>query len=228
MHRTVAFNSLFISLVLRNRTEYTVLQMAFNGAKSADYAIDDLSQGFSMLKVKENTRHAIGQCLHTYPIYHPIVLNWCWLAMTYVCWPWKQRRQVQVRQRRLTKRRWRQLCVRHWGGFVFYVCFVFYFCLPDAWLILWLDWSLLQQSTFVVFVLFVVVLFVGGDDDENRYDVQTGVVEAAGNVDNQRVGGCQVVAEKQQENYKSHLGLDYGEGSMGLYNWEQAMINVDD
>jgi hypothetical protein len=29
--------------------------MAFNGAKSADYAMEALSQGFAMLKVKEIT-----------------------------------------------------------------------------------------------------------------------------------------------------------------------------
>ena len=32
--------------------------MAFNGAKSADYAMEALSQGFSMLKVKEITRQS--------------------------------------------------------------------------------------------------------------------------------------------------------------------------
>ena len=60
----------------------------------------------------------------------------------------------------------------------------------------------LSNFVVVVVVVVVVVLFVG-------------VVEASGDVDNPRV-----VAEKQQENYKSHLGFDYGEGSMGLYNWE--------
>jgi hypothetical protein len=33
-------------------------KMAFNGAKNADYAMEALSQGFSILKVKEITRQS--------------------------------------------------------------------------------------------------------------------------------------------------------------------------